>query len=173
MEFRKKLNFSITFNGRTFGSADEMPPDVRREYDGVLRNLHGDPDALPPGGVTTETNVQTKVLNIQVRSGPEGRKILFNGREYASPESLPPEGRRVYEKAMAAIQRQDTSQVSRVTEALSEAPSGPTIVAPYSRPATRSDETAGDRILRCVQIGAVVLVVLVLMALLLIRIFGK
>ena len=57
---------TITVNGQTYNSVDEMPPDVRRQYEQVMslmadRNNNGVPDIMeggelprvPPGGQNT------------------------------------------------------------------------------------------------------------------------
>ena len=57
MDFTSRTSTRITINGQTYSSVDDMPPDVRRQYEGVMaklkedRNNNGIPDFAEQPGV--------------------------------------------------------------------------------------------------------------------------
>jgi hypothetical protein len=87
----------IVINGKTYKSVNEMPEDVRKNYESVMRNLdnnqNGTPDLLEnmPSFQSTTTNV----LNTT--------KIIINGQVYENLDQLPPDVRVKYEQAMGAM----------------------------------------------------------------------
>ena len=82
---------TITVNGRTYASVDEMPPDVRRQYEQVMslmadRNNNGVPDILegrPPGESTVVSQVTTTTADFDI--GPGGLHELQSIASSASP----------------------------------------------------------------------------------------
>src|SRR5687768_14813285 len=65
---------SITVNGQTYNSVDEMPPDVRRRYEQVMsmmadKNNNGVPDIMEGdgGGMSTGDGKDTVVTRTVVR----------------------------------------------------------------------------------------------------------
>lgn len=68
----------FTVNGKEYGSAGEMPADVREAFDKAMA-----------GGI-----------------GVQSRKtrIVFNGREYAGLEAMPAETRQLYEQVLKAAE---------------------------------------------------------------------
>jgi len=90
---------TIVFNGKTYHSVDEMPPDIRQAYEQVMsafadKNQNGMPDVLE-GMLDKNTND----LNIQSSS----TSIIYDGKKYDSVEQLPPEGRQKYDQAMGKL----------------------------------------------------------------------
>ena len=85
-----KFSFStlIAFNGKEYGSVEEMPLDARQTYERILASVKG------PGGA------QGAGINIRALSGS---KIIFNGTEYESPDKMPPDVRQAYERVMASV----------------------------------------------------------------------
>jgi hypothetical protein len=72
----------LVFNGREYGSVDEMPEDVRRLYrDAIALAAKGGP-------------------NVKVFSKTE---LWFNGKKYNSVNEMPPDVRLSYDKVMKAI----------------------------------------------------------------------
>src|SRR5687767_3000039 len=73
---------TITVNGRTYQNVDEMPPDVRRQYEQVMslmadRNNDGVPDIFegrPPGESTVVSQLTTTTADFKV--GPGGLREL-------------------------------------------------------------------------------------------------
>jgi len=76
----------IKFNGKEYGSADEMPVDIRQTYEQALAAM------ADPG------HAKGIVVHAQTSS-----KINFNGTEYDSAEHMPPDVRRTYEMVMAQM----------------------------------------------------------------------
>ncbi|MEP7134069.1 MAG: hypothetical protein ABI904_03965 [Chloroflexota bacterium] len=87
----------IVIDGKTYKSVDEMPEDVRRNYENAMRNLdknqNGMPDALE--GMASIPDSITNVLN--------AAKIIVNGQSYAGIDQLPPEIRAKYEQALGTM----------------------------------------------------------------------
>jgi len=80
----------IFFNGKQYNSLDEMPADQRAAYEQVMafmkdENNNGIPD-LFEGDV------------IQKMMGMASTRVIINGQEMQSFESLPPEARAKFEK---------------------------------------------------------------------------
>lgn len=84
----------ITFNGQRYGSVEQMPPHVRREYEEVMRTVapllagEGDTKAIPgtplvPG---SEGNI---VMH---------RTITVDHRTFRSLDEMPPDVRRLFEQ---------------------------------------------------------------------------
>jgi hypothetical protein len=72
MAIFKKSFMTITVNGRTYSSVDEMPPDVREQYEKAMslladRNGNGIPDVLE--GQTEATRVRTVVKEVVAQTG--------------------------------------------------------------------------------------------------------
>ena len=82
----------IIFNGQTYNSVEDMPPDARQAYDqamGMLadKNKDGMPDAMEqPAGGTPPIRFSTK--------------FTVNGQTMQGLENLPPETRQAIEQAM-------------------------------------------------------------------------
>ncbi len=90
------MGSSIVFNGREYSSVDDMPPDVRQEFErtmAVLADTDGDgmPDLFEGSGMTTLSETRTR--------------IVVNGQEYSSVDEMPPDVRKAYEKMKARIDR--------------------------------------------------------------------
>src|SRR4051794_30944317 len=88
----------IIFNGQTYNSVDDMPPDARQAYDqamGVLadKNKDGMPDAYeqPAGGTPGMPRINFST------------KFTVNGQTMQGLDNLPPETRQQIEQAMQAM----------------------------------------------------------------------
>ena len=96
----------ITINGQSYGSPDEMPPEVRGMYEDALRAAGQSFARGPKGG------------NTQVFTGPVGRHvkadmvvnktIVVNNQSYGSLDELPPDVRQLYEAALRGEPTQGT-----------------------------------------------------------------
>jgi len=83
----------ITINGRDYGSPDEMPPDVRRQYEGALRAMSA---ALAAGkGSDTRQTITGHAGEIQ-------SSIVIRKTSYQSPDEMPPEVRQLFESQRRA-----------------------------------------------------------------------
>lgn len=90
MSIKKFTSTSTTFtvNGQTYASLDEMPPDVRRDFEEMMRKLttdrdgNGIPDLFEnaPGGPAQKSVVITK-------------RTIVDGKEIDRVDDLPPEVR--------------------------------------------------------------------------------
>ena len=86
---------TISFNGKTYNSLEEMPADQRAAYEHVMafmkdENHNGIPDMF-------EGDAIQKMMAMASTS------IIVNGQAVQSIESLPPEARAKYDKAMAKL----------------------------------------------------------------------
>jgi hypothetical protein len=87
----------IVIDGKTYKSVDEMPEDVRRNYENAIRNLdnnrNGTPDLFE--GAASFQDTTTNVVN--------ATKIIVNGQVFDGLDQLPPEVRAKYEQAVGAL----------------------------------------------------------------------
>ncbi len=87
----------IVIDGKTYKSVDEMPEDVRKNYESAMQNLdnnqNGTPDAFE--GLSSFQSVAANVIN--------SSKIIVNGQVFDSLDQLPPEIRAKYEQALGAM----------------------------------------------------------------------
>jgi hypothetical protein len=108
----------ITVNGVEYRSVDEMPADVRRQYEQAMsmladRDRNGVPDILegrsqlPAGARPKTTEVVTSVSNVF--------EIDIDGKRYTRLEDVPRELRDVIDRACAAGNPQTTIVESRTT----------------------------------------------------------
>jgi hypothetical protein len=85
----------ISFNGKTYNSLEEMPADQRAAYEQVMsfmkdENNNGIPDMF-------EGDVVQKMMTMA------STRVVVNGREVQSIETLPPEARAKFEKAIVKL----------------------------------------------------------------------
>ena len=86
---------AISFNGKTYNSLEEMPADQRAAYENVMafmkdENHNGIPDMF-------EGDAIQKMMTMA------NTRVIVNGQEMQSIESLPPEARAKYDKAMQKL----------------------------------------------------------------------
>ncbi|MEZ0396882.1 MAG: hypothetical protein ABWK53_10710 [Anaerolineales bacterium] len=92
----------IIFNGKSYSSVDEMPPEVRRAYEQVVnlfadKNRDGLPDILEGAIREGEAHVQSVSIN------SDGKQVIVDGKAYSSIEEMPAEVRQKYERAIGEI----------------------------------------------------------------------
>jgi hypothetical protein len=85
----------ISFNGKTYNSLEEMPADQRAAYEQVMsfmkdENNNGIPDLF-------EGDVIQKMI------GLASTRVIVNGQEMQNIESMPPEARAKFDKAMQKL----------------------------------------------------------------------
>ena len=85
----------ISFNGKTYNNLEEMPADQRAAYEQVMafmkdENNNGIPDMF-------EGDVIQKMI------GMASTRIMVNGQEMQGIESMPPEARAKFDKAMQKL----------------------------------------------------------------------
>ena len=81
----------ITVNGLEYGSPDEMPPDVREQYQRAMslladKNGNGVPDNLEGGDVRVSSWDPGSAV---VTSAVTSQKYVVNGRAYQRWEDIP------------------------------------------------------------------------------------
>ena len=80
----------VVVNGREYGSAEEMPSDVRQAYERMRSGLvDSDRDGVPDMFEGKKGNV------VRVTR----QKVVVNGREYDGVGEMPPDVRRAFERA--------------------------------------------------------------------------
>ncbi len=101
----------IVIDGKTYKSVDEMPEDVRKNYESAMSQL-GDKDRNGiPDVLKNLTNLADQNKN-GMSDSIEGMisnvissttKIIADGKEYNSLDELPPDIRAKYEQAMGSL----------------------------------------------------------------------
>lgn len=168
----------ISFNGKEYNSTDEMPPDIRQAYEALTmafadKDRNGVPDIFETEGAQ----------NISV-GGNIFSKIIFEGKEYSSPDELPPDARAKYERALGKFGDADRNgipdmledgkhNVTQVSKQFSLGNAAP----PQGNPSSSSSPATNDTRLFLVGIAIVglLVVVAIFLALVLIapRIFAR
>ena len=87
----------IVIDGKTYKSADEMPEDVRKNYENAMRNVDSNQNGMPDA-FEGSSSFQTATANVINSS-----KIIVNGQVFDSLDQLPPEIRAKYEQALGAM----------------------------------------------------------------------
>ena len=104
----------IVIDGKVYNSADEMPEDVRQQYEkamSALKDQNGNriPDAFENNNMLADTNRNGIPDIIENTAGApifaKAMKILVDGKEFNSIDDLPPEARLKYEKAMGMLDK--------------------------------------------------------------------
>ena len=113
----------ITINGQTFASVEQMPPEIRREYESAMQTFaktSGGPAGVPSSiTVNGRTFASVEDMPPQIRREYEPAKqmlagnrvglpriskhIIVNEQKFASVEEMPPELRRKYESVMQKL----------------------------------------------------------------------
>jgi hypothetical protein len=86
----------VSFNGKTYNSLEEMPADQRAAYERVMaflkdENHNGIPDMF-------EGDAIQKMVKLAANS-----RVVINGQEMKSLDSLPPEARAKFDQAMQRL----------------------------------------------------------------------
>ena len=99
----------IVIVGKAYHSVEEMPPDIRQEYEAAMRSL-GDandnriPDAFENMNILADQNkngLPDVVENLVAgQTVVNSMKIIVDGKEFNNLEGLPPEARAKYQAAM-------------------------------------------------------------------------
>lgn len=104
----------IVIDGKSYNSADEMPEDVRRNYEEAMRgfkefnaeNLSGAMGDLGNIFADRNNNGTPDIFEgNQVTNLAGGTHFIVDGKSYNSLDALPPEARAKYEKAMSAMDK--------------------------------------------------------------------
>lgn len=101
----------IVIDGKTYKTVDEMPEDVRRNYESAMRQLGDENRDGIPDALENLTNLTDQDKN-GMPDSMEGMisnvisattKIFADGKEYNSLDELPPDIRAKYEQAMGTL----------------------------------------------------------------------
>ena len=98
------MKAQITINVQTYSGPEQMPPEVRRQYDFAMRLAAGK-DGIPHVLEGEDTSVKAGVASLiksNIVCGKTTTRILVNGQEYSQWEDLPPAIRGLIDKAVAA-----------------------------------------------------------------------
>ncbi len=107
----------IVIDGKTYHSVNEMPPEVRQEYEHAMRSFGDANQNHIPDAVETASTQTANILADKDKDGvPDlfenttagstvvnNMKIIVDGKEFNNLESLPPEARARYEEAMGKL----------------------------------------------------------------------
>jgi len=87
----------IVIDGKTYKSVNEMPEDVRRNYESAMRNLDANSNGMPDAfeNMAAPQSSTANIIN--------AAKVIVNGQIYDNLDQLPPEIRAKYEQAMGAM----------------------------------------------------------------------
>ncbi len=107
----------ITFNGKTFATKDDMPPAERNAFEALTRffadsNGNSVADRFEASG---QFEVGKYTVSARINAG--AKEILINGKCYSDPSEMTVEDRRVYEGALALLDKNGNG-VPDVFEAL-------------------------------------------------------
>ena len=84
MTIRLNMKWKVKVDEKKYGSVDEMPPPIREEYEKAIGKVPSFEHRKTHGGAVT--------------------KIVFNGQEYSSIESMPAEERQRFESILKTAQ---------------------------------------------------------------------
>lgn len=95
---------NIVFNGKSYASIDEMPPEERKVYEQVVgmfadKNQDGVPDVFEGARGIGEVNVHS------VSISSDQAQIVVDGKAYSSADDMPADVRQNYNQAMAEIKQ--------------------------------------------------------------------
>jgi hypothetical protein len=101
------MSNQIFFNGQTYASLEDMPPEAREAYQklmGLLADQDGNgvPDLVDGLRQGQPPDALLKPLASAMSSFTQ---IVYNGQAFSSVEAMPPEARRAYEQALGALDR--------------------------------------------------------------------
>lgn len=103
----------IVIDGRSYASVDEMPEDVRRNYEEAMRNVDSTAnisvnplEALKGVFADANNNGLPDLMENQQAINLSGEmKFVVDGKTYNSLDDLPPDARARYEQAMGAMDK--------------------------------------------------------------------
>lgn len=136
----------IVIDGKTYKTVDEMPEDVRRNYESAMRQLgdenrDGIPDALENLTNLTDQNkngmpdsMEGMISNVISST----TKIFADGKEYNSLDELPPDIRAKYEKAMGSLDANRNGMPDFLEGMLSTSSMASTTENSYAIPTSRA-----------------------------------
>lgn len=95
----------IVIDGKTYNSVNEMPPDVRANYEQAMRKFQNENGTNIPGAGDKDGSPDIFENMPAANILSAGMKFIVDGKEYNGIEDLPPEARAKYEQAMGALDK--------------------------------------------------------------------
>jgi hypothetical protein len=94
MSLQKTTSTSTTFtvNGQTYASLDEMPPDVRRDFEETMRRLTTDRDGNGIPDIFENAASAPDQKNVVIKT--VSKRVIVDGKESNRLDEIPPELRR-------------------------------------------------------------------------------
>jgi hypothetical protein len=89
----------IKVNGKTYKSVDEMPPDVRRQYEQAMQRMMADRDRNGVPDILEHPSSSTGVASVGTKQFDQ---ISVNGKTYNRLEDVPQEFREAIQRAIAS-----------------------------------------------------------------------
>jgi hypothetical protein len=89
----------IKVNGKTYKSVDEMPPDVRRQYEQAMQTMMADRDRNGVPDILEHPSSSTGVASVGTKQFDQ---ISVNGKTYNRLEDVPQEFREAIQRAMTS-----------------------------------------------------------------------
>ena len=106
------MSNEIVFNGVKYGSVEEMPPEIRQNFEQLMAGVQKLPGAQNLEKIAA--GIETLAANLPVDANVvKDFKVNVNTQKYASAADLPPEMRKAYEEARAGKAGPEGMQVSR------------------------------------------------------------
>ena len=102
----------IVIDGKTYTSVNEMPADVRLQYEQAMSSFKDQdqnriPDSIESGNLPGDNNRNglPDVFENAFSSGNlmSSMKVIMDGKEVNSPNDLPPDARARYDRAMSGL----------------------------------------------------------------------
>ena len=104
----------IVIDGKTYQSVDEMPEDVRRNYEEAMKGFAAVSETSVSGSLADMKNIFADNNNNGVPDVLEGSpvinvtggmKYIVDGKVFNSVDELPPEARAKYDQAMGSLDK--------------------------------------------------------------------
>ena len=135
----------IVIDGKTYKSVDEMPEDVRRNYESAMSQLgdkdkNGIPDVLENLTNLADQNkngmpdsIEGMISNVVSST----MKIMADGKEYNSLDELPPDIRAKYEQAMGSLDANQNGMPDFLEGMMNTSSTASTVEKSYAMPTPR------------------------------------
>jgi hypothetical protein len=119
------MSSHITINGRTYASVEEMPPELRREYELAMKMLARAEGAAESGDADVSISTQEgdpAHRGLQAVTRMTSQRIIVNGKEYHDLNEVPAESRAALQDAIRrsgvvegqVVQSSQTTSVRRL-----------------------------------------------------------
>jgi len=146
----------IVIDGRTYNSLDEMPEDVRRNYEQAMRGFNETNTNNPSGALDNVKNIFADknnngmpdvMENNQAINISGGTKFVVDGQVFNNADDLPPAARAKYEQAMGSMDKNRNGIpdfLEGMMNASTQTPQPPMSTMDYSRDTTRHSKPLLD-----------------------------